>query len=109
MLAQKNSKSEIKCVFLDLSEAFDTIDHEILIAKMCGLGMRGIFLKWFGSYLSARKQFVVVNEVESATKILNKNAPQGSIMRPVLVIKCRNDLNDFCIQSKPNLLQLIPL
>ena len=60
--------------------------------------MRGNFLNWIRSYFSARKQIVVANEVESSTKILNKDVPQGSIVGPVLVIKCRKDLNVFCTQ-----------
>ena len=101
MLREKSSKSGTKCVFLDLSKAFDTIDHEILLSKMDRLGMRGNVLNWFRSYLSDRKQFVVVNEAESAIKILNKGVPQGSIVGPVLFIIYMNDLSEFCIQSKP--------
>ena len=101
MLREKSSKSGTKCVFLDLSKAFDTIDHEILLSKMDRLGMRGNVLNWFRSYLSDRKQFVVVNEPESAIKILNKGVPQGSIVGPVIFIIYMNDLSEFCIQSKP--------
>ena len=64
---------------LDQSKAFDTIDHGILLAKTDRLGMRGNVLNWFRSYLSDRKQFVVVNELESAIKILNKGVPQGPL------------------------------
>ena len=101
MLREKCSKSGTKCVSLDLSKAFDTIDHEILLSKMDRLGMRGNVLNWFRSYLSDRKQFVVVNEAESAIKILNKGVPRGSIVGPVLFIIYMNDLSEFCIQSKP--------
>ena len=48
-------------VFIDLSKAFDTINHEILLAKMQHYGIRGTPLKWFESYLSGREQFVNFN------------------------------------------------
>ena len=53
-------------IFMDLSKAFDTIDHEILITKMEHYGIKNLESKWFKSYLSDRKQYVEFNNTQSA-------------------------------------------
>ena len=52
-------------IFLDFSKAFDTINHQILLFKMFKYGVRGTPFRWFSSYLSGRKQFVNIGNVES--------------------------------------------
>ena len=74
--AVEEKKSSIG-IFLDLSKAFDTIDHNILLYKMDYYGFRGIVYEWFKSYLSDRKQYVNVNSNRSDLNNIICGVPQG--------------------------------
>ena len=75
----------ILLIMLDLSAAFDTVDHEILLRRLsCMLGISGSALQWFRSYLTDRKQKVVVNDVFSKSTSLTCGVPQGSVLGPIL-------------------------
>ena len=70
-------------VLLDLSAAFDTVDHELLIHQMQSqIGIDGIALKWFRSYLHDRHQLVCINNARSAEVRLDYGVPQGSVIGP---------------------------
>ena len=72
-------------VLLDLSAAFDTIDHNILLNRLENyVGISGTALSWFKSYLSDRYQFVVVNEERSYRSQVQYGVPQGSVLGPLL-------------------------
>ncbi len=72
-------------VLLDLSAAFDTIDHNIILNRLENfVGISGSALAWFKSYLSDRHQFVAVNEEVSYRSQVQYGVPQGSVLGPLL-------------------------
>ena len=72
--AVENSQQTIG-IFLDLSKAFDTINHDILLHKLTYYGFRGKALEWFESYLSNRRQYVYYNKEKSDLAHLNCGVP----------------------------------
>ena len=89
---EMNNGNRIGAVYLDLSKAFDTIGHGLLLNKLNKYGVSGKELNWFTDYLFNRTQIVEIENVRSDTEPVYCGVPQGSILGPLLFIVLFNDL-----------------
>lgn len=84
---------------LDLSAAFDTVDHDILLSRLeITFGIKGIALQWFKSYLSERTQAVNINGNRSNFVNLRHGVPQGSVLGPLLFLLYSAPVGDIIAQ-----------
>ena len=71
-------------IFVDLTKAFDTVDHEILLQKLEHYGIRGHANDFFRTYLTNRQQYTVINDAKSSLGKIECGVPQGSVLGPLL-------------------------
>ena len=83
-------------VFLDLKKAFNTVDNDILIAKLQHCRIRGLPLQLICSYLSNRHHYTGIQNTPSKLKPLTRGVPQGFILAPLLFLISINDLPSAC-------------
>ena len=85
ILIDLNSDSSVMMAFLDLSAAFDTVDHSILLNKLQHqYAIDGTVIHWFASYLQERKFHVKIDDNFSNGRVLKCGVPQGSVLGPLL-------------------------
>ena len=92
ILSALDATSSAILLMLDLSVVFDTIDHDILLSRLCNVyGKTGDALDWFRSYLTGRIQRVVIEDSVSVDQELDFGVPQGSVLGPII----------YCMYTKP--------
>ena len=96
IVSATDNHSYIVSLLLDLSAAFDTVDHKILLQRLsCRFGINGKSLRWFKSYLENRKQVVNVKGAKSCSKDLQCGVPQGSVLGRILYVLYTSPLGDI--------------
>ena len=92
ILSALDAGSSANLLMLDLSAAFDTIEHDILLSRLCNIyGITGDAFDWFRSYLTGRIQCVVIENAVSGEQEIGFGVPQGSVLGPKI----------YCMYTKP--------
>ena len=81
---------------MDLSKAFDTLDHSILLRKLAHYGLGPLSCKLIDSYLSHREQYVQLENAASSRLPISTGVPQGSVLGPILFLIYLNDIENVC-------------
>ena len=96
LLTMVDSRNQVVLLLLDLSAAFDTLNHEILLKKLkANYNISGLPLEWFASYLKERNFSVKINRSTSGKSYLLIGVPQGSILGPILFILYTKELEEI--------------
>ena len=82
-------------LYLDMSKAFDKVDHSILLKKMKAMGIRGKLHKWLTAFLKNREQYVLVDGHKSTVEKVLSGVPQGTVLGPLMFILYINDITKY--------------
>jgi Reverse transcriptase (RNA-dependent DNA polymerase) len=100
ILSSVDSRNVVTGMFVDLSKAFDTVEHKKLFEKLDDCGIRGKCLDWVKSFLSNRKQYVKIQDSTSNCKGLMYGLPQGALTSPIFFLIYINDMHLICTDNE---------
>lgn len=86
---------EVGTVFFDLTKAFDSVPHQLLLTKLKELSLSPFLVKWIANYLTGRMQSVVIGGASSSPLPVRSGVPQGSVLGPLLFLVYVSDINDI--------------
>ncbi|RVE54312.1 hypothetical protein evm_001139 [Chilo suppressalis] len=93
-------QSQVDVIYTDIEKAFDRVDHVILLQKLYQLGIRGDLFRWIKSYISNRKQAVVIGGDRSEFVNIPSGVPQGSLLGPLFYSAYLNDIGSCFKHAK---------
>ena len=96
MIRTVDNNDSVVLLLLDLSAAFDTVDHSILLLRLAlRFGVNGRVIAWIETYLKDREQFVQNENTKSSIRQLLRGVPQGSVLGPLFYVLCTAPIADI--------------